>query len=277
MVFFCTGMYGNEVGPGGILQSFFSTICVRLENSRWGARFPRLMKDLYDGRLQVKDVPEARKELEIVQREFSALPQSSVVWDFEHLEQRPPWGDQVIKHATSMADYYITSNGLDLIGLLFDVFDDAEKLGEDVVIKSIPKSAMLQVKPEERIRRRDWISPERTVENAIGDCSSQVSFLNGKQTAYGTPNSSRPDFFKAGACFDVDAYDPSAAIDKERLTSSIAGQVSRRQRDLPADTVQAVILYLTGNRATKSDVNEINALLKKKSKIGIGLMVMGGK
>lgn len=40
-----------KVGRASFLNSFFSTICYRLENGQWGSRYPYLMNNLYQGGL----------------------------------------------------------------------------------------------------------------------------------------------------------------------------------------------------------------------------------
>lgn len=48
-----------QVGAASFLHAFFSTVCFRLENNKWGSRFPRLMNDLYGGRLRCRRVRRA--------------------------------------------------------------------------------------------------------------------------------------------------------------------------------------------------------------------------
>ncbi|EHV5202079.1 hypothetical protein K0T49_001657, partial [Listeria monocytogenes] len=43
------------IGSGDFLHSFFSTICVNLEDKKWGSKYPTLMKKLYSGRLNTED------------------------------------------------------------------------------------------------------------------------------------------------------------------------------------------------------------------------------
>ena len=42
-----------SIGQPDFLHSFFSTICVNLENSNWGSCYPILMNELYQGRVSV--------------------------------------------------------------------------------------------------------------------------------------------------------------------------------------------------------------------------------
>ncbi len=60
-----------EFGYSETLYSFFSTICYRLEDSKWGSRFPILMNNLYyDEKIGVKyqDIKEFEKEIKIIKK-----------------------------------------------------------------------------------------------------------------------------------------------------------------------------------------------------------------
>lgn len=41
--------YWYQVGTSDFCM-LFSTICIRLENGKWGSVYPKLMKELYQGR-----------------------------------------------------------------------------------------------------------------------------------------------------------------------------------------------------------------------------------
>lgn len=108
-----------EVGSGSLLHAFASTVSARLEPQGWGSRFPLLLLRLYDGELPAADAAAARAELVTVRRELGALAPDQVVWDIEDRAARPPWGDDINPDITSLADYFVTSDGHDL----FDVLD----------------------------------------------------------------------------------------------------------------------------------------------------------
>lgn len=84
------------------------------------------MNKLYQGNLQWEDVKFARKELESVKNSLSKLAPSKVVWDIDDLSKRPPWGDNISKDITDLSNYFVTSDGRDLISVIFKVFDEAE-------------------------------------------------------------------------------------------------------------------------------------------------------
>lgn len=123
------------VGSSDFLRSFFSTIFVRVENGAWGARFPVLMNELYTGLLPAQRVPAARLELVQLRRELEKFAPKALVWDYENLAARPPWGDEIAPTITSLANYYWTSDGRPLLDVLDAALADAERGGFDVTIR----------------------------------------------------------------------------------------------------------------------------------------------
>ena len=123
-----------EVGSSRFFHAFFSTIAVRLEDGRWGSRFPRLMRDLYSGSLPGEAAAEALRELDEVQRGLFALPPSDVVWDAENRDANPPWGDRIAPTVTNLGNYWWTSDGRELFGVLREAFVAARERGEPVVV-----------------------------------------------------------------------------------------------------------------------------------------------
>lgn len=115
-----------QIGQGDFLHSFFSTICYHLEAGCWGSKYPYLMNKLYQGSLGWEDVSFAREELNSVKKGLSKFEPSKVIWDIDDLSKRPPWGDEISKEITDLSNYFVTSDGRDLISVIFIVFDEAE-------------------------------------------------------------------------------------------------------------------------------------------------------
>jgi 2,3-bisphosphoglycerate-dependent phosphoglycerate mutase len=107
-----------ELGSSDFVHAFFSTIAARIEDDRWGERFPQLMRGLYGGDLRAERVVGALAELDRVERELQAFGPSAVVWDFEDRRRLPPWGDEIAPGITSLANYFVTSGGIPLIDVL---------------------------------------------------------------------------------------------------------------------------------------------------------------
>ena len=126
-----------QIGTGDFLHSFFSTIAYNLEDSKWGTRFPFLMKELYGGVLMENHLIKAKKELEIISNELKKISVDKVIWDIDDLSKPMPWGNKISSDITDLSNYFITSDGEDLITILHHAIDKAIELKSDVTIKSI--------------------------------------------------------------------------------------------------------------------------------------------
>lgn len=124
-----------ELGEPAFLKALFSTAFVRLEFEDWGRRFPILMRDLYSGRLSAEKAVAASKELLELRQGLAGFKPQELVWDFEDRSRRPPWGNEVSSPITSLANYFVTSNGKDLLRVLEDVLATAARRRQDVLIR----------------------------------------------------------------------------------------------------------------------------------------------
>ncbi len=126
-----------QIGTGDFLHSFFSRIAYNLEGGRWGTRFPFLMKELYGGVLTEKHLIKAKEELELIADEFKKLSVDKVIWDIDDLSKPMPWGDKISHDITDLSNYFITSDGDDLITIVHHAIDKAIEIKSDVTIESI--------------------------------------------------------------------------------------------------------------------------------------------
>jgi hypothetical protein len=76
------------------------------------------MTRLYNGNLDAGEAEAALHEVDLIQRGLEAFPPSEIVWDFRDRSARPPWGDRIASHITSLANYFVTSDGKDLFDVL---------------------------------------------------------------------------------------------------------------------------------------------------------------
>ena len=129
--------YLFQIGTSDFLHSFFSTVAYNLEDGIWGSKYPFLMKELYSGRLNNKNVGLAMEELVIIKEKLSGISVKNVVWDIEDLSKQPPWGDNISVDITDLSNYFVTSEGEDLITVIIHAFEKAISLGEDVLIITI--------------------------------------------------------------------------------------------------------------------------------------------
>ena len=112
----------DEIGSSDFLNAFFSTISGLLE-PKWASRFPMLLGEFYQGSLAARDAPAALDELAVVQAELARFDPGHVIWDLQDRSLNPPWGNEISPAITSMADYFVTSTGRDLIATMREAFE----------------------------------------------------------------------------------------------------------------------------------------------------------
>ena len=79
----------------------------------------------------------AKRELEDIQRRLKAFSPAEVVWNAEDLTKLPPWGENISKDISDLSNYFVTSNGEDLITVMLDALKTAKKEKVDVEILSL--------------------------------------------------------------------------------------------------------------------------------------------
>lgn len=129
--------YWYQIGAANFLHSFFSTVCFRLEQGEWGSKFPRLMNNLYQGRLKSEYVNDALVELKEIKQELTKFPPSDVIWDIEDLSAIPPWGNNISPDITNLSNYFVTSDGEDFLLILQHALEKALEMDRDLIIKSM--------------------------------------------------------------------------------------------------------------------------------------------
>lgn len=120
------GSITDEIGTSDFLHAFFSTVSYNLEGG-WGSRFPTLLNNLYQGDLEAGLAESALAELKQVKGELATLSPEHVVWDIEDLSKKPPWDSDISPDITSLANYFVTSTGRDLIAILIEALDEAAR------------------------------------------------------------------------------------------------------------------------------------------------------
>jgi len=130
-----TGESYREIGAPSFFQAFFSTVSANLEPKGWGSRFPAVVNVLYQGRLPATELSKARTELSKIHEELGGFPPAAVVWDIKDRSKVPPWGDEIDPRITSLANYFVTSDGHDLFDVLFAALEEASRNRLDVRIE----------------------------------------------------------------------------------------------------------------------------------------------
>jgi len=126
-----------HIGTGDFLHSFFSTIAYNLEGGKWGTKYHYFMNELYSGILKEEHLKIAKNELETITVELKKIPISRAIWDIDDLSKQMPWGDNISSEITDLSNYFVTSDGKDLITIIQHAIDKAIELKSDVRIVSI--------------------------------------------------------------------------------------------------------------------------------------------
>lgn len=126
-----------QIGNGDFLYSFFSTVAYHLENENWGSRFPFVMNELYQGRLEAENVGGAISEVVKIRSELKNYPPDQVIWDIDNLSAKPPWGDNISGEITDLSNYFVTSGGEDFFSVFLEALEDAKELGVSVKIEAV--------------------------------------------------------------------------------------------------------------------------------------------
>lgn len=126
-----------QIGSGDFLHSFFSTVAFNLENGKWGKRFPVIMNDLYQGKIERKKIKKAIKEAEIIKTELKEFAPDKVVWDIDDLTKQPPWGNKISKDITDLSNYFVTSDGEDFLSVFMTALTEAKEMKTSMEIESL--------------------------------------------------------------------------------------------------------------------------------------------
>lgn len=137
-----TGYSWYQIGRGDYLESFFSTVAYYLENKKWGSKYPVIMNQLYGGMLSCKDVETAINELKNIKESLNKLSKENnkIIWDARELSiKAPEWAINLNNEVVSLANYYVTADGRDLIDVFLLALNDSKESNKDLVITSLAK------------------------------------------------------------------------------------------------------------------------------------------
>ena len=125
------------IGTADFLHSFFSTVCGRLENGKWGSRYPSLMNELYQGALSAQHLAAGAEELVQIRQELAQFAQDQVIWDIDDRSLTPPWGDNISEDITDLSNYFVTSEGEDFLAVFSAALDKARELNAPLTIRTL--------------------------------------------------------------------------------------------------------------------------------------------
>ena len=137
MTAFTVKYYIYTIGTADFLHAFFSTVCGRLENEKWGSRFPHLMNELYQGVLPVKHLATGTEELSQIKQELAQFAPDQVIWDIDDRSLTPPWGDNISDDITDLINYFVTIEGEDFLSVFAAALDKAQQRNASLKIQTI--------------------------------------------------------------------------------------------------------------------------------------------
>ena len=137
MTAFTVKYYIYTIGTADFLHAFFSTVCGRLENGKWGSRFPHLMNELYQGVLPVKHLAAGTEDLSQIKQELAQFAPDQVIWDIDDRSLTPPWGDNISDDITDLSNYFVTIEGEDFLSVFAAALDKAQQRNASLKIQTI--------------------------------------------------------------------------------------------------------------------------------------------
>ena len=137
MTAFTVKYYMYTIGTVDFLHSFFSTVCGRLENGKWGSRYPYLMNELYQGMLSAEHLAAGAEELVQIKKNLARFAPNQVIWDIDDRSLTPPWGDNISDDITDLSNYFVTSDGNDFLTVFSAALDKARELNVPLTIRTL--------------------------------------------------------------------------------------------------------------------------------------------
>ena len=137
MTAFTVKYYMYTIGTADFLHSFFSTVCGRLENGKWGSRYPYLINELYQGMLSAEHLAAGAEELVQIKKNLARFAPNQVIWDIDDRSLTPPWGDNISDDITDLSNYFVTSDGNDFLTVFSAALDKARELNVPLTIRTL--------------------------------------------------------------------------------------------------------------------------------------------
>ena len=137
MTAFTVKFYMYPIGTSDFLHAFFSTVCGRLENGKWGSRYQYLMNELYHWMLSAEHLEAGAEELAQIKQALARFAPNQVIWNIEDLSLTPPWGDNISEDITDLSNYFVTSEGEDFLAVSSAALDKARELNVPLTIRTL--------------------------------------------------------------------------------------------------------------------------------------------
>ncbi len=115
-----------EIGTSDFFRSFFDSIDYHLTRRFFDKKYPTILGEFQQGYLTFNNLDKAEKELRLSQKKLDKYNPSELIWDKYNLGKKPPWGDNISKDITSLSNYFVTSDGKDLFGVIYEAIEQAK-------------------------------------------------------------------------------------------------------------------------------------------------------
>ncbi|WP_088810383.1 Imm70 family immunity protein [Listeria sp. ILCC796] len=135
-----------QIGRSDYFDSFFSTIAYYLENQKWGSEFPVVMRKMYAGNLTPDEAKLAKDELLKIQEKLGTLKKevSPIIWDARNLNLTPPeWAVNPNEHVQTLKNYFVISDGRDLLEILLIAVNKSIETNKNLHIKSLNEESTI--------------------------------------------------------------------------------------------------------------------------------------
>lgn len=125
------GRVVTEIGSKELVHSFFSTIVVRLEQGKFGSRFPTIMNEFCNkGTITHEQCQAALKEMQIIRDELSKFKPAQVVYDYKDVNAPPaPNVVGLPLHLGTLATCHTTKAGRSLVEEILDNLGSQREFG----------------------------------------------------------------------------------------------------------------------------------------------------
>lgn len=129
------GSITDELGARSFVHSFFSTISVHCEPTGWSSRFPHLMNELYQGRFAARERLARARGTAAGQSDPEQFAPDGCGVGHREPPVQTAWGDTIASHITSLGDYFVSSTGREVFGILEEALAASAKEQRDAVLE----------------------------------------------------------------------------------------------------------------------------------------------
>ncbi len=157
--------YGYELGRPDVLYSWFSTICVRLEDGVWGSRYPLVMNSLFYGMLDTAHIDEALREVESIKAELKRFSCRDIVWDIDDLSLKSKAFSD-IDPDSCLSDFYVNADGDTYVDLLIAALEWSKEIDEDVTIAILGFPELCWV-DEYKSKKAEYLGTDSDIDSSI--------------------------------------------------------------------------------------------------------------